>query len=80
MTTNNAIKELAESMNVKETDTAFLANLVANTMKKDGLKAENLTPELVEAYLIHSEKQMMSLTCSALTKKDKFQKVILGGM
>jgi hypothetical protein len=78
MTTNNNIKQLADSMGVRESDTAFLANLIANTMKKDGLKAEDLTDELLEAYLINSEKQMMQLTVTAHnTRNNDFKRVML---
>jgi hypothetical protein len=57
-------------MNVAEADVMGLVNSVVNSMQEDGVKAEKVSVELTEAYVIHANKKMRSFSTTYMTNQE----------
>jgi len=68
MTLDNKIEAYAKSVGVSRHDAEMFLNSMMNSMKKDGLRLEQITTDLVEAYAKPVNDKMISFTSTYLTK------------
>jgi 2-polyprenyl-6-methoxyphenol hydroxylase-like FAD-dependent oxidoreductase len=79
----NLALELAQSMNVSVSDVMALAQSVANSIELDNVKPDQVSTELVEAYVPHAVKKFNSFHSTYLTNPEArltFQSNILADL
>ena len=63
-----AVADVAKLTGTSEADVEFMARLMINQMKKDGLTLEQVDTEAVEAYAISANDTAQSIATTCLTK------------